>query len=125
MCYVKRNFYRLFLTPFYSQPTRFAGTSAGTFRDTFREHIANKGGFEVAMPATDEQGRRAKNGTIDWGSLKGQSIVGAPRGARAQRQPDWTRNAPPTERTFQISKLASVCNRNVTLKSQKQNPWDA
>jgi hypothetical protein len=29
--YVKNNFSRLFLTPFYSQPMRFAGTPAGTF----------------------------------------------------------------------------------------------
>jgi hypothetical protein len=31
MSYVKDNFSRLFLTPFYSLPMRFAGTFAGTF----------------------------------------------------------------------------------------------
>ncbi len=35
MSYVKLNFSRLFLTPFYSQPVRFAGTSAGTFRAVY------------------------------------------------------------------------------------------
>ncbi len=35
MSYVKDNFSRLFLTPFYSPPTRFAGTSAGTFQTVF------------------------------------------------------------------------------------------
>src|ERR1022692_100202 len=32
MSYVKDNTNRLFLTPFYSPPMRFAGTSAGTFQ---------------------------------------------------------------------------------------------
>jgi hypothetical protein len=49
--YVKDNSNRLFLTPFYSPPIRFAGTSAGTFHHVGRlATIENE--VEVKPPPT-------------------------------------------------------------------------
>ncbi|MGH7989613.1 MAG: hypothetical protein ACREDS_05375 [Limisphaerales bacterium] len=39
--YVKHNFSRLFLTPFYSQPMKFAGISAGTFCCRFTQPVTD------------------------------------------------------------------------------------
>jgi hypothetical protein len=51
VCYVKDNSSQLFLTPVYSPPMRFAGTSAGTFHQVGRLATIEKE-VEVKPPPT-------------------------------------------------------------------------
>jgi len=62
--------------------------------------------------------QRATAKAIAWGSLSGARNRGAPRGARAQRQPDKAKGRPAATDEGMIFKPAFDCKKNATLEAK-------
>lgn len=75
---------------------------------------------DAACPANGKPAHGPENGTIDWGSLKGQSIMVRPSDARGQKPTDLARDTN-SKTHFQCSRRASYCNRTPPSKAKREN----
>lgn len=79
--------------------------------------FANGGATNNRQRREQEDGKPPGRGQLIWGSLLGQINCGAPRGARAQRQPDKAKSRPAANDEGMFFKPASDCKKNAILKA--------